>query len=871
MVKNKIYRISQWLMMACLVMTMVSCRETIESIFSDDIAEGDEVMFTAALPRVAMTRAESDYEVVNEPYQFTIGMYTSEENKVAEGTYKVIENDAVGTLNAATPLYWPSTTVAYGFKAVAGTKTLDADQSEKDKWLLQDRLEGSSDSYRTAKEWKDFNESKGLTDNDENYKKIPLYLQHKRSLITVILKAGEGVSKQSLNYKLATKDLTAKIYSHTTDTMGITPLTRGELITYEDASKDSTTCYEAIVEPYDYSANPTSDLIAKVSLSGQNYSFYAQNDSEFDTNKDSYNLAAGKHLTITITLGRESRKTLMTAYIEDWTEEVTTTICDDYGNAGEPIEIKSREDLIAFLGSETKNKAGNVALITNNIDLETWTDSYDLNCTLNLGGCTLLSNYRFLNKIGDAACVQNGTIQIGGTVDAAIATTNSGTIEDVKITQKGGIDAHATVAGAIINNTGSILKCRSALKVSGGSEGYVGGIAATSTSSGTKIAIIDACTVTNRVSGGNKGGGIVGKANGYITNNTFEYGITLLQDKDNYKNIVAEIDNGHSTFKAENNAWPTKDIDLEMTNAETNCYDGIIDSQDELLKSVETTYNTDDKSYRLAQNITVDKTIGSVAYNLDGNNKQISTSAMIFNAITGKVHDLTVFVSSNLVAKPIGGATDAIAPLAFEVHGEKAEIKNIKVKMATDTRIQAANPAGVVVWAWDGATISNCEVKANIQSWIEKTDVSQGRRYAGGIVSTVSKATVTQCIFHSIDNTLTQNRNSIFDNSGTANSIEEAHIIYFGGIVGGIEKKSDSNETPELLITDCTCFVTVAKDDYHGGILGYSLYLNNKATSDKCQGNWWSTDCNGVGTFVGSVESTIGKRNTITPTEQTNW
>ena len=158
MVKNKIYRISQWLMMACLVMTMVSCRETIESIFSDDIAEGDEVMFTAALPRVAMTRAESDYEVVNEPYQFTIGMYTSEENKVAEGTYKVIENDAVGTLNAATPLYWPSTTVAYGFKAVAGTKTLDADQSEKDKWLLQDRLEGSSDSYRTAKEWKDFNE-----------------------------------------------------------------------------------------------------------------------------------------------------------------------------------------------------------------------------------------------------------------------------------------------------------------------------------------------------------------------------------------------------------------------------------------------------------------------------------------------------------------------------------------------------------------------------------------------------------------------------------------------------------------------------------------------------------------------------------------
>ena len=887
MIKNRLYSISQWLMMACLVLSVVSCRETFENIFSDDIVEGEEVMFTATLPSAAVTRAEAGYQVAKEVYQLTIGMFTEDNQKVSEGVYTTMTDDEIGTLKATTPLYWPDTKTAYGFKATAGTETLEADQSTKDQWLLQDRLEGST-VYRTAKEWKTFNVGKGLTDNDEDYKKIPLTLQHKRSLVTIVLKAGEGVSREALAYAVAENNLSATILSYTQDattnsttTLAITPLASDTLVNYEadkngDAENNvSTTRYDAIVEPYDYSTNPSTDLIARISVSGQHYSFYAQNDSKFESNSDSYQLEAGKHLTITVTLSRDSRKVMMSAYIEDWTEEVTTTICDDYGNAGEPIEIKDRAELIDFLSSSTKNKAGNVALISNNIDLEDWSDTYDLNCTLNLGGCTLLSNYRLLNSIGDAACVQNGTIQIGGTVDAAIATTNSGTIEDVKITQKDGTDALATVAGAVINNTGSILKCRSALKVSGGSTEYVGGIAATSTSLDAKIAIIDGCTVTNRVSGGTYGGGIVGKANGYISNNTFEYGITLLQDRTKYKNIVAVKDDSHKTFKAENNAWPTKDEDLEMTNAETNCYDGIIDSQAELLESVTPTYNEDGKNYRLAQNITVDKTIGDVdvalAYNLDGNNKQVSTSAMIFNAITGKVHDLTVYVSSDLIAKPENGATDAIAPLAYEVHGETAEIKYIKVKMATGTRIQAANPAGVVVWAWGGATISNCEVKANIQSWIEKTDASQGRRYAGGIVSTVSKATVTQCIFHSIDNTLTQNRNTKNDNSGTDDGIDEAKIIYFGGIVGGIEKKSESNDTPELMITDCTSFVSVVKDDYHGGILGYSLYLNKNATSDKCQGNWWTKDCNGVGTFAGSVESTIGKRNTITPTEQTNW
>ena len=92
----------------------------------------------------------------------------------------------------------------------------------------------------------------------------------------------------------------------------------------EDAA--SSTRYDAIVEPYDYSVKPEDDRIAKVSLSGQNYSFYAGNDVA--SNAASYNLEAGKHLTITVTLSRDSRKVMMSAYIEDWTEDVTTTICD---------------------------------------------------------------------------------------------------------------------------------------------------------------------------------------------------------------------------------------------------------------------------------------------------------------------------------------------------------------------------------------------------------------------------------------------------------------------------------------------------------------------------------------------------------------
>ena len=874
MKRNYLYRLSQLVLMAIFILGMTGCNETFSSLFSDDISEGEEVMFSTSLSTKAVTRSFEGYSLPKEKYQFTIGMYTDDTHKVDSGIYNTIIDDEVGTLEAETPLYWHSTTTAYGFKATAGTTDLEADQTTEENWLLQDRLEGEADGYRIAKDWKSYNQETKLVSNDADYKKIFIPMQHKRSLISIILKAGEGVSRKALAFDVAKNDLSASIYSYTdgvANPLEITPLAKEEFINYDKdkngAAEEhvSTTRYDAIVQPYDYSAKPSTDLIAKISLSGQHYSFKAENDFLFNNDKTpsntKYKLEPGKHLVITVTLSRDSRKILMSAYVEDWTEEVTNTICDDYGNAGEPIKISNRQELIDFLGSPEKNKAGNVALVTNYIDLENWGADYDLdfdlNCTLNLGGKTIMSNHRFLSTLEDAATLQNGAIQIGGVVDAAVAETNKGAIEDIRVTTTNE-KAHATAAGVVVNNTGTISKCHSALRVSDGTGDYVGGIAATSLSAGGKIAIIDGCTVTNRVDGGKqKGGGIVGTANGYIINNTFEYGITLKQDKTQFKNIVGERNEAHSTFKVENNAWPTVDDnsfgeDRPNTNAFESPYSGIIDCEAELEASTTSTYNLDNSRYRLAKDITVEATAGDVNYELDGNGKTITTKAMIFNNILGNVHDLTILVAKDLVTTPNATATDAIAPLAFAVYGKDAEISNIKVKTINNTVIKASNPAGVVVWAYNNATIKNCEVLVNLYANVVAT-TNQGRKFAGGIVSTVSKATVTQCIMHS---------GSKIDGTGS-------EMLYYGGIVGGIEKKENSGDTPELTITDCTSFLTLTSDVHHGCILGNALLgSNEEATSKACQGNWWPNGCNGVGTYVESIEATIGKRNAITPMEK---
>lgn len=837
MIKGYIVKLSRLVVVAGLCITQTACRETFEQLFSDDIAVGDEVAFTTSLQSRAITRVS---EVpLTDRYKFTIGMYTKDdadnETKVAEGEYEVDPQNpgsliATNATNATNKLYWPSTTVAYGFKSIAGNEQIDADQTIHDKWLQQDRLAGGAPYYLTAKQWKSYNIGQGL-DSEENWKKIPLSMQHQYSRITVILKAGEGVSREALAYGDKKNNLSATVYSYHTslaEPLKINPLASAATVDYDDATGVSTTQYDAIVYPYNYSEKPLADLITQIRLSNQTFSFYAGNDT--DTNQNSYKLGQGQHLTITITLGRESRQTLMTAYIEDWDEEVNNLICDDLGNNGDPVNINNCADLKNYLADQAYNKAGSVFLINDDFTLSEWGD-YSLNCTLNLGGHTLTGSSRFLNTINSTASLVNGTIEMTNTVDAAIATSNAGNIEDVKIIASNG--AKATKAGAVKNNTGVISKCRSEIEVAGGAEeDYVGGIAATSL--GEK-AIINACIVTNRVDGNKNGakvGGIVGQASGNVSNNTFDYGITLSQTKNTaitYNNVVGDAEEG---LIVDNNTWPN--------------YTGIIDCQGDFQ------YTAADGTYRLARNVDVSSNVGNVAYQLDGNGKTINTTAMIFNEITGSVSNLTVNVTNDLIASNITDDKDIMAPLAETISGTNAEINNVTVKMADGKYIQASNPAGLVFSAKGGATIRNCQVKAQIKAFVGNP-TSGERKYAGGIVAAVSNATITQCIFHS--------------GSSLTTDVADATVIYYGGIVGGYVS---NGENAAITITDCNSFATLANDDYHGGILGYAMNDSGENTTKDCQGNWWPNNTKGVAKYATGTSETavIGKRNSQEPTEK---
>jgi hypothetical protein len=850
-------------------------------------------MFTTSMANAVVTRsAQSDYDeamknykVVDKAYEFSITMRSKDGNYEKTGEYTIDDDYDNGTLKGTTTqLYWPSTVVEYGFKAIAGIEELSETQSNVTDWLKQDRLEGfgyikkwegdedtgspidkiDDFNYRTAKDWKDLNSKVKLVTDDTDYKKIPLFLKHKRARISVILKAGEGVSREALQVENAKKDISATIYSYGKGKVDIKPLINKDPIVYDGETKFTyTTRYDAIVEPYDYNDNPSSDLITKINLSGQNYSFYRANDETSDP--ANYKLEAGKHLILTVTLGRGSRQNKMSAYIRDWTEEVKTIVCDDYGNAGDPIIIDSRYKLIAFLKDPKQNKAGNVASLAKNINLDeyadtstykgTWDNYYKdckLNCTLDLGNFALTSNSCFLDELGEAASLLNGTIQIGGTVDAAIANKNSGSISNINITVKEHSGAYAEVAGAVITNNGTISKCRSALKVVSTDANYVGGIAATSTSNGTKAAVIDGCTVTSRVSSSNseaRVGGIVGRADGYVTNNTFEYGITLLQTS-NHRNIVGELISSYKSI--DGNAWPTIATYSGMNNTYSNPYIGVIDNEEEL-KSASGTGR-----YRLADDITVKASTGKdVAYELDGNGKQITTKAMIFNAITGHVHDFTLMLGDNLTSDTNTDGTDVMAPLALYLHGAYAKISNVKVKMANpDFKITSSNPAGLVVWVYGGATVTGCEAKVNIVSHAP-TNITQGHKLAGGIVSAVSNGIITQCVLH----------------KGSTLTGSTSQLAYYGGIVGGVMFKEGSGDEVELTINDCSSFVKLANDEHHGSILGYGIYNGKNGTAKGCQGNWWPTDadCRGVGTYAESVEAAIGKRNAIAPTSDPNY
>ena len=1005
---------------------LIGCNNDELSVVNDEDSEimvGEQIQFTSMLPDdLNATRAPKDewetkvrkYSPVNHDYSFAVTMWKrnaeNESTFSGKSVYKPMQTTDIGSstisgydgtlklAEGATALYWQDNVNKWGFTAEANNNTLESDQSTQEKWLAMDHLKGHSylpvwddksgtgtdldtPMYMTSKEWYKANQTalslSGLMESSkEDYKKIPLYMKHQRAWITVILKAGEGVTREALAFDKSAENIRMAINSYTKTESNYNiqavsqPWASEYFIDYEKdangeaASKVSTTRYDAIVEPHNYGGGrKDEDVIAKINLSNQNFSFYASNDTRYINGTDAdkaaadevYDLQAGKHLTITVTLSRESRKILITAWIEDWTEVVTSTICDDYGQNGDPIVIKNRSELMAFLSDPKKNSQGSVGIIQPlEIDLDpsedqVWSsDDYTLSATLNLAGSTLKTSHRLFKRMTSSANLVNGKVMIkDGTenLQCAIALCNDGTIERVNVVTSGeDSQVKASLAGLVGINRGTIYQCSSTLPVYGTeafdvkipetqsySLNFVGGIAAASaTTASTLMSVIDGCTVNASVNGTEGiggGGGIVGYALGRVTNNTFEYGITVEQDQTKFKNIVGDVAGLSATedkqLRAYGNAWPTlvknefSAVAVENPNNYPGTkFDAVIDCQDELDCVMGSTYNVEDKNYRISKSFTVSSdnwTHGTVSddaasqdnvkFNLDGNDKTITltgtktvtttdgtnssegivktytTAPMLFNYVLGEIKDLTLYLEKSIVAKPSVSeegkynATDAIAPLAYAVRGTNAKLSNIKVKAHKDSNgkndvyVQAATPAGLVVWAFADASITNCKVQVPVKMWLPSTAGDQAKHYAGGIVACTARASVTESVYLvQSDDAMSSANNATGDNN------------YYGGIVGGTAPKDSEN--PSLQIADCTSWFSATREagkGSRGSIIGYTCYatsassnslLNGMNTAKKSEGNWWPLDKVGAYKLADgmSEEQVIGKRNSVTPT-----
>ena len=641
---------------------MTGCSEDLTSSVADDeIKPGDPVLFAPYLSSRAMTRSTdvSTYHDASANYSFSYEMYKS----------AVVDPVASGP-----QIYWPDNINAYGFKATAGSATLATDQTTQAKFFAQDKLLGygaiastedniEALNYRISKNWK--------ADNGGS-KAIPVYLKHLRSRITVILKAGEGVSRQDLILANAEEYINAKIYSYSGETTTeISPYATSTTIDYTAgdyggaANGVSTTQYTAIVEPYDYQTNSTK-LIAQIKLSNQTFKFLVGNES-VEGNKSYYNLSAGQHLTITATLSRGSDGNIyqvkMAAQVTDWDVTDIAATVDSEGQIGTTTDIGTRAALLTFLTSEN-NKAGNIANITESINLEdggAWT-SQPLNCTMKMNDKTFTTTHRIFSTIGVGGKLVGGTISVGGDVDAAIAGTNRGTIQNITVNRTS--TAKATKAGLVVTNSGTISSCISNLPVYGASD-VVGGIAKESVyhSDNGSMPVIENCTANARVDGTGVGGGIVGKAVGRVSGNTFNYGITLSQDADKFKNIVfSKPDAETHELRAYNNSWPTTadntigENDNSNKTAAENQYDATIDSQTELERLLNNENNIPGRKYRVSDNFTVSAstwggTNGEAAYTkLNGNYKTITTNIKgnLFTNINTVIENLTITYKKEL-------------------------------------------------------------------------------------------------------------------------------------------------------------------------------------------------------------------------------
>lgn len=980
---------------------------------------GEKVMFSSLMPTRTSkaslsfnSAAVEGFSTIADAYTLSVTMYEEgREGSIGTCSYKPVTSDEGvydddGLLEACpivdsedeskneTPLLWHSNAKKYAFKAEAGTPVLESDQGSREKWLAQDRLLGYAyapmlDSeveldnmdalnYHSNKEWGAYNkvwmDAQGEMLQPDDYKRIPLFLKHQRSWITVILKAGNGVSRDVLNYDETVGKNSCRLtfYSYDGDNVSLVdiPFAEATKIDYEKdkngeaESQVPTTMYHAIVEPHDYIANATEDRIVSISLSGLNFHYMASNDTNYEASipgesqneaavaaMNAYRLEAGKHLTITATLTTD-RIVFITAWIEDWIEDINDTVCDDYGQKGDPILINSREDLIAFLNDQDLNKQGNVAIIVaNNLDLDKkitgtgesasitddpWSqyNGATLNATLNMAGAALTSGSRFLENISSTGTIVNGVFVMSNTspVEAAICLENNGTLERVNV-EKGREGASAGKAGLTVVNYGTIYQCNSTLPVYG-SDDYLGGIAAQSIYHDPQIMpVIYGCTVNAPVKGDKDNvlaaGGIVGQAEGRVTNNRFSHGITLLQGIQ-FKNIIGKT-TGSNSLRAEDNWWPTKTLNKldegDALNLNANAgaeYENVLDCQEELEELLKSIHNAAGKKYRISADFTVrseswnhgkkhdnlesteEDCAGNLYCELHGNGHTISlegsktvpvpseqaggkatayenktSASMLFSNITGVVKDLTIYLAQPLISEPAKGsgdilsATDAIAPLAYSVTGSGAKISNVKVKTAESAFIQSAMPAGLVCWAYGGATVEDCQVRAKVLSWLPQTsvsaeegeDVSDARRYAGGIVASAAVAKIQRCTFHSCEGTLKQ-------------AYSTGNKISYGGILGSTRAKviSGLTEYPAVSLVDCISWLEPADEGNMkgGAILGYAVYkdagsnlTNGTVTEgdDMCQGNWWNNAFNAVGERLWGMsdESIVGKCNSYTP------
>ena len=925
--KHIAIHIATLLLPAAMALGCASCSDEWQKAIDDGTIPdmtGEQVAFTTNVSSsgsdsrgyTAISDALNGYIAINKAYKLKITMHKQgEEAAIGSCTYEPQSlADGHGVLravpaNGETALYWQDSQQAYGFSVTAGSDNIATDQSTEEKWLAQDRLKGFSYApvkdeetsavdninainYRTSKQWYQANKAwmpqNGIVPEND-FKKIPLFLQHERAWITVILRAGVGVDRDAVDFVTANKKIKAEIYSYNSDGTAITPWLTEQEVAYSDETRKGV-AYHAIVNPYDYLAKAEESIISKINLSGQNFSFYASNDKKYGDYKANntdpalaeamgvYNLTAGKHLVIDVTLSRESRKILITAYVEDWTEKVTSSVCDDFGLAGTPIVIQNRDELLAFLRDPTKNKAGQTAIISaKSIDLDKdkegndspWSSrTYDLKATLNIGGCTLSTSSQFLKDISASGQILNGTIAVkkGSNVETVVCNDNYGSISYLDVTA----DATSTAskAGIAVVNYGNISRCSSAITVEGASgTDFVGGIAAKSIYQDGEIAvepIIDRCTVTGRVgvaanTNTTYGGGIAGLAAGRVTNCTYEYGISLLQEKRKdaasenlLRNIVNQIQEGKA-LKANGNEWSTRgDYTIGSTEIKNNrnaalLYDQIIYCQAELNELVKegSTYNASGKRYRIAQSFTVtsdgegdaawplgyykdvtNNTVhGNVLFFLEGNGMTITltgekvinkygpdatgtvkTAPMLFNNIVGTVQNLNVYCAKSLYgipqftdeAKTKNNFTDGCAPFAYAIYKDgKAE--NITVYGANGTVVQAASAGGIVVSLHDGAQMINCnsfmDVKMYIPATKENNVQSAAKFYSGGIAAMLEDGTTT----------LTQCRynGTVSKEIGTAS--KESAFFFLGGIVGGLRYSNGSEAPkPHATITDCS-------------------------------------------------------------------